>query len=251
MENIIDPKNHTFDLFKDYFQNIRSAMKQDDKGRWVDPFGNVIRSVKTDRNNNLTGLYLGPVYGDSGIVLYGSPDGLFNIQASDNGDMYAYLFNHGVLMEERKSDRSGYVSTKYGPQSEGRPVAQSRVYHGGPFEEKRWTSDGKTLIYKKTHSMDKDRIEKTTREFLDGHDKRCLRIDWTQDRLCMQTEMYHMDDAGKYRLKWLCERDHKGRLIFYKVKDNEMFVTNVVLEKNGKRHHIKITPQNISAGAAR
>lgn len=241
MQNVVEATNHTFDLFTEYYKNIRNIMKKDSKGRFVDPFGNVIRSLKMDQLGNITGLYVGPDFGDSGIVLYGSPDDRFHIQANDNGDMYAYTFDHGVLIEERISNRSGYRHAKYSLVSEGHPVWQTIVHHGGPFVEKQWTEDGKKLIYKKTQSMDQNCVEKTTREFVDGKGNPRLQIDWRKHGCYYQTQMFAVTSDGP-QLQWQCEKDFKGDYCFY---DENKHPIHTIINKDGKPQRVpaKHSPQ--------
>jgi len=244
MQDITNQKNHTFDSFKDYYQNIRSLVTKDQQGRFVDPFGQIIRSFKTDELGRLNSIYIRPDYGEDYMVLYGSPDTVLNVQGSQGESMYSYVFDRGLLVEERKSDRAGYMQRKYSANSGQNPVFQVAVRHDGPTEEKRWSDDGKTLIRKKIRTMDEDCLEKTITQFVDKQGQSHLRIDYRQYGRYCQTEMYDLSYTGN-KLRWLCEKDHKGNYCFY---NGQGKLINVVTTKNGKRQRIPVgMPSNQEA----
>ena len=243
MKNIILKENHTFHLFKEYYDNIRKVVTKNDKGSFVDPFDNVIRGFKMDELGNLKGVYIRLDYGDTGVVLFGDPDGRFEVQGNENRDMYAYVFDKGILVEERKSNEYGYFQRKYNPTSEGRPVYEMMVHHGGPFQKKQWTEDGKTLIHKEVHVMDKDCLEKQTREFMDKDGQWHKRIDWKDKGRWVQSEMYLQNGEDPEVLQWLCEVDHKHQMIIYRPEGDkeELRVTDIVTDVNGKRKRIDMS----------
>lgn len=253
MKNIMQKENQTFDSFKEYYQDIRNVVTKDANGHFVDPFGNVIRSFKMDELGRLIGVYIRQDYGDIGMVLFGEPAGKFEVQGNDNSDLFSFVFDKGLLVEEHKSDRAGYVHRKYGPQSEGRPIYELYVHHGGPFQKKRWSPDGKTLIQKEVHLMDDACLEKKTKESLDHNGQWRRRIDWNLKGRWVQSEQYRPDKEGQERLQWLCEVDHKQRLVFYRPDQNsdKLHVTNIIADVNGKKRRLDLTPIKIARGINR
>ncbi len=239
MKNIVTETKHSYSLFKNYYQNLRNVLITDANGKMWDPFGNEIVSLTMDKFGNIEGLYVKPPYGYSSVVLYGNPDSRFHIQGNRDDDMYAYTFHNGTLMEERQSNQTGYIHRLYSKASQGRPVMQNHIPHIGTSEEKLWTEDGKTLVHKKTRTMDEDCLEKIVTEFVDKKGQHCLRIDWRQyGRDCL-TQLYDLSLKGN-KLKWLCEKDHKGNYCFY---NGQGRLVNVVTNNNGKRQRIPVVSQ--------
>jgi len=253
MKNILSKENHIFQLFREYYDNIRKVVTKNNQGNFVDPFGNVIRGFKMDELGNLKGVYIRLDYGDIGMVLFGDPEGKFEVQGNDNSDLYAYVFDKGHLMEERKSNAYGYFHRKYGSQSAGRPVYEMMVHHGGAFQKKRWSEDGKTLIHKEVHVMDADCLEKQTKEFMDKGGQWHKRIDWKNKGRWVQSEMYLQNGADSEILQWLCEVDHKQRLVFYKPDQNGngMRVTDIVADVNGKKKRFVMNQSQSALGIDR
>ena len=156
MKDILKEQKPTFEIFADYFQNIRQVVSIDEQGNFTDPYGNDIRSFKLDRLGNLIGMAVSTPFGPSTTILSGHPGGEFDVQGNDGDRMFRYIFQSGYCVFERQSDRKSYVETWYGKNSEGRPIARKTLYHGGPSEEKRWSEDGTKLVYKKVSFLDKN-----------------------------------------------------------------------------------------------
>ena len=243
MKNIVTETKHSYELFRDYYTNIKNVLITDADGKMWDSFGNEIVSLTMDRFGNLSGLYVKPTCGYSSVILYGNPETNFHIQGSRDENMYAYFFHNGTLMEERQSNQAGYVHRLYSKSSKGHPVMQTVIPHVGISEEKLWTKDGKTLVHKKTCIMDEDCLEKIVTEFIDKKGQHCLRKDWYQyGRYCL-TQMYDLSYKGN-KLKWLCEKDHKGNYCFY---NGQGRLINVVSNKDGKKQRFSVAPHTHQA----
>ena len=238
MKNIVTENDHSFDLFRDYYQNIKDALIKDDKGQLKDPFGNIVRSLKVDELGQVRGLYARLDYGDTGVILYGRPEKEFHIQGNHDGDMYAYTFDRGVLIEKRKSNKQGYIHRKYSHSSNGNPIFEVAVHHAGPFVEKHWTEDGKTLIHKKTSFMDQDLIQHISTEFLDKNGQKMLRTDLRLGEKLLKTEMYQLGPEQQRKLLWSCEDDKCGRKVFY---DGQGRMTDIVMAcADGKKRRMSL-----------
>jgi len=239
MLNIMLEQNRSFEAFKDYFKHVQSSVLKLKNGKFMDPFENRVHSFKMDELGNLIGVALSEPKGTATMILWGNPDATFEVQADNYDKMYRMTYQAGRCVYRRESNLQSYTKTYYGPDSGENPIAQEVIHHAGPFEKKRWTADGKTLVYSKVRFMDKGGTETTMTEFLDsGH--RCLRVDLYHNRQYCQTEMYSIGSDGKSKLQWLCVKDAKGNYCFY---DNKCELVNVVTNKNGKRCRVPVEPR--------
>ena len=235
MLNIMRKENRSFEALRDYFKEVRGVVSKDKDGNFVDPFGNRIYSFKMDELGNLLALALASGYSQAyNMILMGDPEKKFEAQGSDDRDSYRYVFEGGRCVAENSGGEGAYVRRLYGEKSEDRPIFESKVLHGGPFETRRWSADGRTLLYKRVRFMDQDCIDHVATEFCDSKGQRCVMTSLRQNRQVLQMRMSHVDSMGNKELVWHCKRDDRNNMVFYNAQDEITRVVPLQVKKQSR-----------------
>jgi len=236
LSEFLDHGEDYFETFAYYYQNIQKNMKRDDKGQFVDAYGNIVRYLRMDILGNLESLFIVAPFGDAKLVFQGSPNAHFEVQGNLDSDLYRYIFEGGQLTFVRKYDESKIYRGKY---KNGILISEHLIDTTKHlFSEKKWSEDGKTLLKKKESFFDEQSLRHINVEFVAEDGKRYERRDLEKDGKLWKTEMFQKKSPNSTQLLWSCERQPNGKTSFY---DGQGRLAGVeIVSATAKKYHINL-----------